>query len=69
LHAVKILDIMNEYTLTEKIYWDNYWEKFSLPIEIKKSARKLYLNEILNIFDIGSYLLVNENVLITDSLF
>jgi SAM-dependent methyltransferase len=55
---------MNDYTLTEKIYWDNYWEKFSLPIEVKKSARKLYLNEILNIFD--KYLPKNKNLSILE---
>ncbi|MBD3168423.1 MAG: methyltransferase domain-containing protein [candidate division Zixibacteria bacterium] len=34
--------------LTEKEYWDSYWNDFKLPVEHKKSSGNLYINEILD---------------------
>lgn len=42
---------MSGKRLTEKQHWDDYWSKFELPVEIKKSEGNLLLNEELNIFD------------------
>lgn len=36
--------------LTEKEYWEDYWRKYTLPVEIKKGSGFL-IDEILNIFD------------------
>ncbi len=41
---------MTNNKLTEKKHWDNYWDKFQLPVEIKESKDKLLLNEELRIF-------------------
>jgi hypothetical protein len=42
---------MKNDKLTEKKFWDDYWDEYSLPSEIKKTQKNYYLNEILNIFD------------------
>jgi 2-polyprenyl-3-methyl-5-hydroxy-6-metoxy-1,4-benzoquinol methylase len=41
-----------ENDLTQQSYWDDYWQNFPLPAEIKKSNRQLYINEILKVFDV-----------------
>ncbi|MCD6098735.1 class I SAM-dependent methyltransferase [bacterium] len=50
--------------LTKRAYWDNCWEKISLPVEIKKSPKTPYLNEILSIFD--KYMPKNEQLSILE---
>jgi SAM-dependent methyltransferase len=42
---------MGEDRLTEKEYWEKYWDKIVLPIEIKKTKRNSSLNCLLKIFD------------------
>lgn len=42
---------MNDNKLTEKEYWDNYWESIDLPIEVKKGKDNFLLNEELKIFE------------------
>ncbi|MCP4633484.1 MAG: class I SAM-dependent methyltransferase, partial [candidate division Zixibacteria bacterium] len=37
--------------MTKKEDWEEYWEKISLPVEVTKSKRNAYINEILSIFD------------------
>lgn len=37
--------------LTEQIFWDDYWNKKNLPLEIKREDKNLFLNEILNTID------------------
>lgn len=37
--------------LTEKAHWDNYWNSFELPVEIKLSKDNLLLNEELKLFE------------------
>jgi SAM-dependent methyltransferase len=37
--------------LTDIEFWDDYWQKYQLPLEMKKSNHNLYLNEILKTFD------------------
>jgi len=51
---------MGKNDLIDKKYWNNYWKDISLPLEIKKTKKNLYLNEILNVFD--KYLQINENL-------
>jgi SAM-dependent methyltransferase len=45
---------MNNRELTQRDFWEDYWEKWSLPAEIRESKQDLYQNEILRVFD--SYL-------------
>src|SRR5580765_4815670 len=47
-------------SLTEKKYWDDYWDHYTLPCEIKRSGHSLFLNELLNVFD--KYLPENHNM-------
>ena len=42
---------MNSDRLTEPSFWEDHWDKISLPLEIKRSKKHLFLNEILNVFD------------------
>jgi SAM-dependent methyltransferase len=42
---------MENKNLTEKEYWDQYWQKYSLPLEVSKSIDNPFLIEILNTFD------------------
>jgi len=42
---------LNSDRLTEPSFWEDYWNKISLPLEIKRSKRHLFLNEILEVFD------------------
>lgn len=42
---------MENNKLTEKEYWDQYWQKYSLPLEVSKSIDNPFLIEILNTFD------------------
>jgi len=49
---------MDNYDLAEQRFWNNYWKGISLPTEYKKKREKLYLNEILKIFD--EYLTINN---------
>jgi len=51
---------MNPSKLTDIEFWDNYWEKYQLPLEITKSDKNPYLNEILKTFD--HYLPKNPNL-------
>ncbi len=51
---------MSADKLTDKSYWDDYWQKYQLPLEIKKSEKNPYLNEILNTLD--KYLPKIENL-------
>jgi SAM-dependent methyltransferase len=45
---------MHNSELTQREFWENYWERWSLPAEIRESKQDLYQNEILRVFD--SYL-------------
>jgi SAM-dependent methyltransferase len=42
---------MDNKKLTDKDYWDQYWQKYSLPLEVSRSTGNHFLNEILNTFD------------------
>jgi len=42
---------MENQKLTEKEYWDQYWQKYTLPLEVSKSIKNQFLIEILNTFD------------------
>ena len=55
---------MDNDELTERKYWNNYWNSKSLPVEIRKTKNSLYLNEILNIFD--DYLPKNNHLSILE---
>ena len=55
---------MENDELTERKYWNNYWNSKSLPVEIRKTKNSLYLNEILNIFD--DYLPKNNHLSILE---
>jgi SAM-dependent methyltransferase len=37
-------------SLTDTDFWDEYWSKVSLPVEVRH-GQTLYLDEILNVFD------------------
>lgn len=37
--------------LVEREEWEEYWNCFKLPAEVKKSDKNLYRNEILKVFD------------------
>ena len=45
---------MHNSELTERDFWENWWEEWSLPLEKRKSKQDRYQNEILRVFD--SYL-------------
>ncbi len=38
-------------TLTDQAYWDDYWNRLTLPREYKRGPRSFYLNAILDVFD------------------
>jgi hypothetical protein len=38
-------------TLTDQSYWDDYWNRLSLPREYARHARAFYQNAILDVFD------------------
>jgi SAM-dependent methyltransferase len=42
---------LNSTKLTDKNFWDAYWEKYQLPLEMSKSKQNPFLNELLNTFD------------------
>lgn len=42
---------MNEPELTNEKFWDEYWENYPLPSEIKKTKSELFLNILLETFD------------------
>jgi hypothetical protein len=42
---------MHDSELTQREFWERYWEDWSLPAEIRKSKQDLYQNEILRVFD------------------
>ena len=42
---------MNSKKLTDKNFWDAYWEKYQLPLEMSKSKHNPFLNELLSTFD------------------
>ena len=44
-------DTADDGRLTDEAYWDEYWAGKTLPLEMRKSPRSLYLNEILAVFD------------------
>ncbi len=43
---------MTKDKLTQKQHWDEYWSKFNLPVEVRKSNANLLVNEELNILEI-----------------
>ena len=51
---------MSADKLTDKDFWDEYWQKYQLPLEIKKTEKNPYLNEILKKFE--KYLPKNEGL-------
>lgn len=55
---------MRNFKMTEQEYWDNYWNAISLPKEIKKTKKTLFINEILEIFD--EYLPYNDDLSILE---
>ena len=50
--------------LTDKEYWNNYWTKINIPLEIKRTKRNNYLNAVLDVFD--KYLPKNPNLSILE---
>lgn len=42
---------MSKSDLTNKNFWDEYWENSPLPSEIKRSNKELFLNILLDAFD------------------
>lgn len=43
--------MIGQSRLTGQQDWEDYWAGLKLPVEIKKTQRNFYLNEILKIFD------------------
>ena len=46
-----VIQSMSKDRLTEKKHWDDYWENYPLPAEVKQSKDQLLLNEELKIFE------------------
>jgi SAM-dependent methyltransferase len=46
-----VTDATRAATLTDRSYWDDYWNSFSLPRECTRQPRSFYLNAILDVFD------------------
>jgi len=42
---------MNKEELTSEQFWNEYWEDYPLPSEIKRSKGELFLNTLLDTFD------------------
>jgi 2-polyprenyl-3-methyl-5-hydroxy-6-metoxy-1,4-benzoquinol methylase len=42
---------MQNSELTQREFWENYWEELPIPAEIRKSKQNHYQNEILRVFD------------------
>jgi SAM-dependent methyltransferase len=42
---------MENSKLTDKEFWDAYWEKYQLPLEMQKSRQNPFLNKLLEVFD------------------
>ena len=55
---------MSDSKLTDKDFWDSYWEKYQLPLEMQKSNQNPFLNELLSTFD--RYLPRNKNLSILE---
>jgi len=53
-NRAQVLDVVNRErfveSLTDTEFWNSYWRKVALPVEIKRGS-SLYLDEILRIFD------------------
>ena len=43
--------MMNDTSLTDEKFWNEYWENVSLPSEIKRTEGELLINILLDTFD------------------
>jgi SAM-dependent methyltransferase len=54
----------NDTKLTDIDFWDSYWEKYQLPLEVRKGKQSPFISELLKIFD--RYLPRDENLSILE---